>query len=714
MFRDQGWKPIYRTGDDDLFNDFYSPALSQAVNYDRAVGFFSSEILSMALQGIGHLVESGGRMRLVIGQPLDQDEFEAVQQGITMSSLCDELTDKFISIIRESEGVLRNRLEILAWMIACDSLEIKFAFRQAGMYHEKIGIMYDGSGNVLVYQGSANETPHGMSVSLNAESIMVFPSWNKELFQAYGQPCQEAFEVLWQGKQKNTLTIKVPSELYQKVVNAIGSSSPPDIELEAVLAKQEGISGEIFSSTKEPTIPVAINGKEFSIFEHQKQALGAWRANSFKGILKLATGSGKTITSIYGAVKIYQARKRLFLVVAVPYVELALQWVDNLKIFGITPHKCFDSASSWKSRLSNAIKAFITGSSDFCAVVVVNKTLSSNEFSGLISKIPSDEVMIVGDECHNHGSKKNSENLPDAYYRMGLSATPFRSDEDEIDSPFPNEAKQRILEYYGSIVSEYSLSDAIHDGVLAEYNYNIVPVYLTCEEQEEYEELSLKIAKLILKKKSGSFSKDDQERLTQECGKRSRLIGSAKNKFSALRSLLGTVASEKRRFTLFYCGEGITVIDDREVRVIDHVSSILVDSDWKVSQFTSAENKAERKAIMSSFKDAAIEGLVAMKVLDEGIDVPVCETAFILASTKNPRQYVQRRGRILRKYPGKKISNIYDFVVLPEVGSDSSASKKLIASEYERVCDFALLASNKLEIEKDIGKYGLGYVENFG
>jgi superfamily II DNA or RNA helicase len=292
---------------------------------------------------------------------------------------------------------------------------------------------------------------------------------------------------------------------------------------------------------------------------------------------------------------------------------------------------------------------------------------------------------------------------------MGLSATPFRSDDDEIDSPFPNDAKQRLLSYYGDIVATYGLDDAIHDGVLTPYEYHIIPVYLTVEEQEQYEELSHKITKLMLKLQSSGLNQQNRESLTKFCGQRSRLLGSAQNKLIKLSELTAHVNDEQKSHTLFYAGEGkpFCAHDADDSKVIDKVSKVLNDNGWKTSQFTGDVSRGKRKFLMSAFKDKTINALIAMKVLDEGIDVPACQTAYILASTKNPRQYVQRRGRILRKSENKHLSIIYDFVVLP--ANDSSASKKLKLSEAERINDFALLAVNKLEIEQLIDEHGLTY-----
>jgi superfamily II DNA or RNA helicase len=707
-------KAVYRTGKEDLYSDFYRPCLNESSYYDRAVGFFSSEILAINLRGIKGLVSSGGKMRLVIGHPLSSEEFEAVKHGNTLKQLQSDLSEKLVKMLTENSDAT-NRLQLLAWLIACGNLEIKFALRKAGMYHEKIGVFRDEHGNAIVFQGSANETIPGLMLNMNAESLSVYPSWEEKIFEAYGKEYIQGFESLWCNEQINVVTLEVPSSSYEKIAKqlAISVNEVRDLEEADDIAPNEiGLRSKSI-----PKVPEFIGGKPFELHSHQKTALKAWKANSYKGILKLATGAGKTLTSIYGAVKLYEAKKhksqRLCFVVAVPYVELAKQWVDNLKLFNIFPLECFDSRGRWENDLENQINYFNANVSSFFCVVVVNKTLTSKPFQRHISNINENSLMFVGDECHHHGSDNVNNSLPSAFYRLGLSATPFRADDDEIDSPFSNKAKANILAYYGDIIAEYGLSDAINDGILTPYRYEIIPVYLTEEEQESYEEISSRISKILVKKDGEGLTRVDRENLTKLCGQRSRLLGGAKNKIISLSKVLAGFSDADRSHTLVYTGEGRPFVDEsarsdeNNQKVIDQILDVMISAGWRVSKFTSEVSKKDRVMTMSAFKQNTIDALVAMKVLDEGIDVPVCKTALILASTRNPRQYIQRRGRILRRAPDKDVSSIYDFVILPI--NDSPASKRLKAAEAERINDFAYLAINKLEIEQIIQNEGLSY-----
>ncbi|WP_201775696.1 DEAD/DEAH box helicase [Photobacterium angustum] len=395
-----------------------------------------------------------------------------------------------------------------------------------------------------------------------------------------------------------------------------------------------------------------------------------------------------------------------FVIVSVPYIELANQWVKELSPFNIYPIKCYENASNWTSVLDQKILRYRCGDIKFVCVVVVNKTMSEIHFQSRINKINNSDILFIGDECHHLGSQGYFESLPDAKYRIGLSATPFRSENDEIEgSPFPDTVKMNLLSYFKGVVSEYSLSDAIKDGILAPYRYELVPVYLNDDEQERYEDYSTKIQKLILKAQSSGLNTEEKQSLTKWCGFRSRLLATCEGKLPALINYLKDNPQLTLTHSLIYVGEGKAI--DEEQAYISKVTNSLHEFGCKVAKFTSQETSHERKKIMESFKDETIESLVAMKVLDEGIDVPVCKSAFILASTRNPRQYVQRRGRVLRKSKGKSEALIVDFIVLPMAGSRSNFSQNLRKAELERINDFKLTALNSKEVEEIAIKLGV-------
>lgn len=715
QFSALGLQAKYDTDEESILECVHIPLLSCANRYDRAVGYFSADVLVSAAQGLEQFIHSEGKMRLIIGDPLSDNEYEAVMEGV--SNPCKTKSLQLADLLLSSDEM---NLKLLTYMVAKGLLEIKFAFTHQGMFHKKIGIFYQQD-EIVVFSGSANETLAGLS-KYNSEEVSLFFSW-RESFADYGKVEVDNFNALWSDTKKRAKVVSIDSEAYQKIQSGVDLDAlsrelfPVSYRAKTTkpffsysFPKSEQQLAKLNIEAKTPRKPLMVKGRAFELFPHQIEAINSWRKADFNGLFKLATGSGKTFTSISALVELYEERHKngdaTFAIISVPYIELANQWVKELAPFNIAPVQCYDGSDKWTSALDKKLLRFRTGTLDFICVIVVNKTLSSELFQSKIAKVSPEDILLIGDECHHLGSQNYFDALPPARYRIGLSATPFRTDDDEIEgAPFPDTIRQNLLSYFKGIISEYSLSDAIKDGILAPYRYELVPVYLNEEEQQQYEEYSAKIQKLILRAKSTRLSIDEQSMLTNMCGARARILATSSGKLPALISYLKKHPELSLIHSLIYVGEGSAPGDSTPY--ITKVTNCLHEYGCKVSKFTSQETASERSRIMNSFKEQRIDSLVAMKVLDEGIDVPVCQSAFILASTRNPRQYVQRRGRVLRKAAGKHEALIVDFVVLPLPGVVNNFSQNLRRAELERVEDFKLTAINSKEIDKRIIELGI-------
>jgi superfamily II DNA or RNA helicase len=689
-------KSTYNSEDDSIISDFYIPYLEQAVTYDRAVGFFSASSLVYAAQGLSRFIQSDGKMRLIIGHQIDDDEFEAIQNGESLKDIYKNLTDELETTIKNiTSEIFTCRLKLLSWLIATNRLKIKFAIRRKGMYHEKIGILKDDKGNKIVFQGSANESQMALLPEYNFESISIYPSWDNDIYEKYGINYENRFEKLWNNTVKETVVVDVPSETYILLSNLNKNNSPPSKNIEQFIFDRLN-SKKNKEFTLLPKLPEYLGTSEYELKTHQRIALQNWKSNSFNGILALATGAGKTITALHGATILAENQKHLALIIAVPYQNLAEQWCEVMENFSMKSINCYMSKNNWETELNTQISNFnLKSTKPFLAIVVVNRTLTSPAFQKQICRINPKLILFVGDECHHHSNYNIIKNLPIAKYRMGLSATPWSNREEE---------KQTILKkYYGEIISKYSIQDALNDEVLTPYYY-IVHIYeLSNQETEEYIKLSTEIGKMIAIREQGGNI--DDLTLTSLYMKRARLIGSAENKFKLLENILSKIKIEKH--TLFYCGDGSVVIekDEKEkfdnytTRDIEKVSSILYENGWKSSRFTADESLKERHRIIENFENGIIDAMVSIRVLDEGIDIPVCKQAFLLASSRNERQFIQRRGRILRKAPGKEFSTIHDFITIPnEDIYPDECLKNLVSSELDRLHEFAHVALNKQEI----------------
>lgn len=698
MLCDLPLKEVYNSEDDNILEDFYIPALKMAVTYDRAVGYFDAKVLTTAARGLSAFVANGGYMRLIVGATLTDAEYQAISTGYGEREVLERLSLTFDQALDEFDNPLfQNQLNTLTWFVQHKKLDIKIALRRGGIYHEKIGIIKDAGGDGIVFQGSANETNRALS-PFNYESINVFKNWLPEL-KGHIDPHVSKFEHLWNNRAKNTKVLDFTEIARGLLSRKVGAPFTPNLSKEIDLWQEYMDASEPEDDQgKGPQIPAKLYGQDFALKDHQKKALQAWQGNNFRGIFELATGAGKTITAIYGAIKIYESRKKLVLVISVPYQSLADQWADNLRVFNISPLICYGGEARWREAAQKKLMDFKVGLVSFVALVVVDATLASRsgtlaEMLGDLGEQNEQHFLFVGDECHHHGAKATYNALPlNAKLRLGLSATPDRGEP---------EGNENLLQYYGPVVATYDLADALRDKVLTPYEYHLIQVPLTDHETEEYVALSKRISQLMGQARSSKDPVATTNALNILLSRRARLINGCENKPIELRKLLMDL--EPIKHSLFYCAEGSAdwsnpVDDDADgLKQIQVISSLLHSLNWKSSQFTANEDKPRRESILQSFKMGEVDSLVAMKCLDEGIDVPACSTAFIMASSRQPRQFIQRRGRILRRSPGKTKAVVYDFfVTLPvDNADDGGVERRLLIAELKRIDEFASLSLNK-------------------
>ncbi|MEL3919784.1 DEAD/DEAH box helicase family protein [Aeromonas enteropelogenes] len=696
MLKQAGLRYTYSSEDSSIVKDFYVPALKSSCYYDRAVGFFSSASLSIAARGLAPLLQSGGTMRLIIGYPVSTEDFDAIQNGIGIGPHLTVIQQKSADFFANLQTNLEcRRFDSLSFLVATNRLQIRFAFRPRGMYHEKIGIIRDAAYDRVAFIGSANETENALCDDLNSESINTYFSWDEAIYKCYGLDIEDRFERLWRDELPVTKTVPASAEFIAQLAAYHDGKDVTRIinelqQLEQVIQEK---SWEPFREL--PELPAFIGRHKYQLREHQKEALASWIKQKYHGILKLATGAGKTITALHASTVLSTHKhfaRGLCVVVAVPYQGLAEQWHEEMKAFNIHALLCYKSQNIWLQEFKNRIAEFnIATTQTFLGIVVVNDTLKKSTFLDEINKVPSDRLLFIGDECHNHANSRLINILPKARLRLGLSATPWT--DSEID-------KRDILTgYYGEVAAEYGLKEAIDDKVLCPYDYFPIICEMNNDEADNYEALSAKIAQMESIKESGGIVNEDV--LMHLYLKRTRLLGNIISKIEHLDRLVQEKGVQTH--TLFYCGEGggENNFEDDE-KTIDEVTKILHQRGWRTSKFTSEQSLSMRKQIMENFKNGEIDALVSKRVLDEGIDIPACSQAFIMASSRNERQYVQRRGRVLRRAPNKDKAVIYDFVTIPPVGrKHQNCFASMMQQELRRVEDFSSLSLNKLRMDYD-------------
>jgi len=429
-----------------------------------------------------------------------------------------------------------------------------------------------------------------------------------------------------------------------------------------------------------PQIPPSLHLRTY-----QKQAVNNWFANRGRGTLKMATGSGKTITALAIATELYQKIGLQALIIICPYRHLVTQWAKEAEKFNLNPILAFESVRYWQRQLSTELYQLRAGYQPFLTVITTNSTLISEGFQSQLLYFP-EKTLIVGDEAHNLGSPRLEESLPrNIGLRLALSATPERH--------FDESGTDAILNYFGSVLQpELTLAEAINQGALVRYLYYPVLVELTEAESRAYHRLTTRIGWALMDDKDW----ENNETITALLIQRSRLIASATNKLDALRELMKNRLHTTH--TLFYCGDGsVETLEDYSPRQLEATVELLgSELGYRVNTYTAETPLSEREKLRQQFERGELQGLVAIRCLDEGVDIPAIQNAVILASSCNPRQFIQRRGRILRPHPGKERATLFDMIVLPpDLGRETiDVERNLLKKELQRFIEFANLADN--------------------
>lgn len=683
----------------DLGVNFISPMLEHAVIYKRAVGFFSSSALLKISRGLSHLIQkNNSKVQLVVSPRLSKEDVEAIEKGY--KSRKDVVEESLLrEFIDAKDKFEEERFNYLSHLIELKLLDIKIADTDVslgdfGMYHEKFGIIEDENGDKIGFSGSLNESDN--AYTNNFESILVFKSWvSLDVINRL----EDNFKKLWDDKTHNLKVYDFPEAVKKKIFKYRKPTYVPNVDEwetdEKIKEKYQDIRPEI--------------SKNITLYDYQKTAINNWAKNGYKAIFNMGTGTGKTFTAFSASVKllerICEKNGKLATIILCPQVHIVEQWVQDQKLFNINFIVGYSKNSKYKNykqELKLAIKNINDGIIDHFYFITTNDSYSSESVQEILSELKTD-VLFIGDEVHNLGAKGKKDLLNEKYkYRLGLSAT--------IDRHGDEEGTAAIYDYFGQPCIKYDIDKAIANGILTKYYYYSIFVYLNEEEQEKYKELTEKIIK------ASNFDSNGEIVMTKSAEKyaleRARIVAVASDKINALREVMKNHSSERN--LLVYCGTGkVSSIDGAEIRQIDEVCRILGNEfKMNVARYTSEEDIKTRLQIAERFKskDDELQALVAMKCLDEGVNIPCIKTAFILASSTNPREYVQRRGRVLRKFEGKSFSYIYDFVTLPFKLEDINnyslefikSFKALVRNEVNRIKEFASSAINGAQCDNII------------
>ena len=687
-------KPSYHKGTEDIAEDFYLPCMSSAVRYDRAVGFFSSSIYVIAWQSLRGFVERSGAMRIICSPMLSPDDIHAIDEGyVARTDL--EMGNRLRQEIQKllANPFLRQPTRVLASLVALGIVEVRIAYpqdfqeaRYRRLFHDKVGIFSDELGNSVVFKGSMNETWSGLSSSGNLESVDVYVSWLADRDAQRVRSEKEYFEKLWANEYPSLSVEKFPEIALQELIRAADTSNWQDMVDQICAGIDENTR---LSADKKP------GGRRLR--PHQLNALQTWFERGRRGILEHATGSGKTYTAL-SAIRDALLRKEVPIIL-VPSRLLFEQWYQEIKDtfedLDLKILRCGSGHIQWKQQ--NLLYRWTKPSEDHRIIIATLQTAASSEFIANVSQ--GEHLFLVVDEVHRLGSTRNQHLLQlETGPRLGLSATPRRAGDPQ--------GTKAIFDYFSGVIPPpFTLGDAIAAGSLTPYIYYVHSMLLSDEEQKRWDQYTNRIRQIYAQYGDNPVGNAHLlEKAHLLLIRRARIVKGAKEKAS----IAGAIVAEhfqpgKRQQWIVYC-------DSRNQ--LDEVLEMLklrgIDAQEYHSQM---QGNKER-----TLRDFELNGgaVVSIRCLDEGVDIPSVTHALILASSKNPREFIQRRGRVLRRFPGKHLAFIHDLLVLPgenasiEQGTPSGTA--ILEGELARAIEFGKMALNPgaiTELQRIADRYAL-------
>lgn len=710
MLNDVTFKNIYTSGYDEP-KEFFTEALIESKTFDLGLGFFSSSGIRSLSYGFALFIANGGRMRVIINDFLTPEDKTAIENGqrLSLDDYEENILNDFVKLQHTLSKKDEHFFNCLSYLISIKHVEfVATISTKGGLGHDKYGIFTDDIGNKVAFIGSANFSQ--TALDLNGETVTVFTSRDEEkrVFEY-----QELFNTSWNSdtphliqipisKVKTYISEKYPSKdiskLLEEEADFIRTDNVQDSSILGVVSKplSSNLLEKIEEKVLEPRFP-------FPEERHiQTDAYNAWLDNNRQGIFAMATGSGKTVTALNCVLKQYKQNGFYKAIIVVPTQALAVQWKHEVENFNFQNVVSTFSDKDWKSTLCRYSTRCLLDEHKSIIIITTYATFNRKDMQLFLTKIKGiDSFIYIADEAHNIGSKGSLKKLPEKIpWRIGLSATPERIYDDN--------GSEQLYKFFNSrpplYTYRYTMKEAIDDNILCHYDYFPVFVELTEVEMTEYNKISKQLRKFI-DADTGKYRPEAEDLLL----KRKRIIHKAENKKKAIYNLLEDLKlQEKLKYTFVFVPEGYEPdysqrefheIDEDDIHIIDEYSNMFKEHGYSYHKYISGLDDAP--GILKSFSEGDIQILLSMKCLDEGVDIPRAEYAIFCASTGNPRQFVQRRGRVLRKCKGKEKATIWDLIVTPpNITSEESSSveRNLFIGEVKRIVNFAALADNQIDI----------------
>lgn len=699
--RDLVYQYSYDSDSCDLVIEFYDKVLSETIEYKRLAGFFSSKSFAVAAEGIRGLIDNNGVMKMVVSPRLSKEDADMLKLAYTDPEKA--ISKSMISSIEEAKDSLENDyISAMGWMIANKYLEMKIAvvyddagnvmsseeIEENGLFHIKTGILKDSNGDIVSFSGSINESATGWA--RNTEQFEVHRMWEVG-HEGFCQDQIKRFEAYWNGINGRTKVFDIPEAAKQKILER----ATDDIDQISCLQRRR--------KRKE----ILKYKSDIPLYFYQEEALNKWIDSGYRMLFQMATGTGKTRTAIACMDHLLKREKKLLTIVVCPQNTLSLQWMEEIKKLNITCGSMIiadSSNSKWRAQFEECLLDINFGTYRNGIIFACSKTFCGRDFISIVNKygekIP---FLLIGDEAHGLGASETSKGLLETYkYRIGLSATPSRW--------FDNFGTRVIEDYFGNASYEFTIYQALHTekpgtgkSYLTPYHYEPIYVNLTEEEIFSYEEVTTKIKRISHFKEDREDAQKQYEMLLMA---RADIYKNAYNKYEELTKLLD------RKNIRDNIEDTIIFVSDEQ---IDDVMNILSKMKIVAKRYTKDtgsrplkkyHGKTERQYVIEEFANHTIQVLVAIKCLDEGIDIPGAKRAIIMASSSNPREFIQRVGRVIRTAEGKERAEIYDLTVVPDIRCINSELLRfeldVFDKEQNRILDISRNSENSVQVLRKI------------
>ena len=724
-FRDISYPPTYKYSSDSEFIplEFYEETFPISKRIDLLLGYFSSNAIKVLSKSFAEFIYNGGEMRLITNHVYSLVDYENLLNNTELKNE-DKIIDIFTDLAETEKNLSDEGLhffDCLKYLLNKKKLEITpVKFNSIDLAHCKKMILYDGN-DYIITEGSINFTLPALIK--NSESFQVETPWNGDVSIKRIEDEKSNFERIVNKTHPNYEYIEITD--IEIVINSIGRDKEiSDLLDDSLELKTKGYSEKvkkIIDRKKErfeKKIELISNTPKFPFSqgprEYQNSAYQNWVNNNYCGIFAMATGTGKTITALNCLLKEYEINKTYQSIILVPTTILLDQWHNEVKQFNFK--SVFTSKDRfWDKNLSRLLFLSTNNNGQNFVFITTYATYNGRKFQNLVNNKTLNDIVIIADEAHNLGAPKAIKNLPhNIVKRIGLSATPNRK--------YDFEGTIKVEQYFKSNSPKYtftfSMNRAIELGYLSRYKYFPYLTSLTYEELILYKDLSKKLLRHYDFNK-GKYKESAEKLLI----KRKRIIHQANNKKNVFREIINDISGKEKNHlthTLVYVPEGYehnyNDIDNYEVkiedqRIINEYSKII--SDLGLSTYQILSETPNRKEILKSFEEGKIAVLTSMKTLDEGVDVPATKYAIFCSSTGNPRQFIQRRGRVLRTFKGKEMAYVYDIIVAPnpEIWEGESIKMKgdlekmeenIFRNELFRVANFLYACENRYDLS--VGK----------